>query len=139
MKKEMYLRREEISDLNGEVVQKSNLLSSKEREFLQFKSDIDDMNLKHRAALEQLQKQMDDFDVNQNEIVILKESNRRLRNDVSILKNELQRLTLSRTAESTPDSSAKVLRARNEQLMNTVERLNEKIKRIKRNVILVEL
>ena len=139
MKKESYLRREEISDLNGEVVEKSTLLSSKEREFLKFKTEMDELKLQHASEIDRLRRQIDDFGANETEMKKIKQFNLQLSSNLALLKTEIQRINMHDALAATQDSSNRILRARNEQLMDQVERLNKKIRRMKRNVTLIEL
>jgi chromosome segregation ATPase len=139
MKKESYLRREEISDLNGEVVEKSTLLSSKEREFLKFKTEMEELKLQHASEIDRLRRQIDDFGANETEMKKIKQFNLQLSSNLALLKTEIQRISMNDALAATQDSSNRILRARNEQLMDQVERLNKKIRRMKRNVTLIEL
>jgi hypothetical protein len=139
MKKESYLRREEINDLNGEVVEKTTLLSSKEREFLKFRAEMEELKLQHASEIQKLRRQIDDFGANEFEMKKIKEVNLQLSSDLAKLKTEINRINMHDHSSESEDHSKRILRARNEQLMEQVERLNKKVRRMKRNVTLIEL
>ena len=139
MKKESYLRREEINDLNGEVVEKTTLLSSKEREFLKFRAEMEELKLQHASEIQKLRRQIDDFGANEIEMKKIKKVNLQLSSDLAKLKTEINRINMHNNSSEAEDHSKRILRARNEQLMEQVERLNKKVQRMKRNVTLIEL
>jgi chromosome segregation ATPase len=142
MEKETDLKRNEITNLNGEVVEKSSLLSSREREFLQLKADMDELKLKYDAEVTVLKKQIDEFGANEKEVQKIHRKNIALEGEVANLRNEIRRLHMSGNDfdnPMSPQSSVRVLRTRNEELKGEVEKLQRKLRHMKRNVTRIEL
>jgi len=142
MEKETETKRSEISNLNGEVVEKSSLLSSRDREFLQLKANMDDLKLQHKAEVDLLRREIDEFGANEKEVQRVHHRNIQLERDVDILRNEIRRLQLTENVEGdmmSPQSSSRVLRTRNEELVGEVEKLKRRLRRMKRNVTRIEL
>lgn len=140
MEKETDLKRNEISDLNGEVVEKSSQLSSRDREFLQLKAKMDDMRLQHDTEISKLRREIDDFGSNETEMQKITLRNQDLEREVESLKHEVHRLHMNKGEDIlSPDSSGRILRTRNEQLKEEVEKLQRKLRRMRRNVTRIEI
>eukprot|EP00557_Chaetoceros_sp_GSL56_P012069 CAMPEP_0176479710 /NCGR_PEP_ID=MMETSP0200_2-20121128/1886_1 /TAXON_ID=947934 /ORGANISM="Chaetoceros sp., Strain GSL56" /LENGTH=927 /DNA_ID=CAMNT_0017875775 /DNA_START=12 /DNA_END=2795 /DNA_ORIENTATION=+ len=142
MEKETDKRRSEITNLNGEVVEKSSLLSSRERDFVQLKVDMDELKLKHHTEVASLKKQIDEFGANEKEVQRVHRINIDLEREIANLKNEIRRLHMngnSIDSHMSPQSSVRVLRTRNEELKGQVEKLQRKLRHMKRNVTRIEL
>ena len=139
MEKETDVKRNEISELNGEVVEKSSQLSSKDRDFLLLRAQMDDMRLQHATEVAHLQRQIEDFGANEIEVQRMRTRNMSLENEVATLKNEIQKIHMNGPQSMTEDSTVRVLRTRNEQLKGEVEKYQRKLRRMKRNVTRIEL
>jgi HAMP domain-containing protein len=143
MEKETDTKRNEISDLNGEVVEQSSRVSSRDREFLQLKANMDDMKLQHEAEVALLKREIDEFDANEYEVQRVHHRNISLEDEVSTLRNKLGRMQMNERENSTtllsPQSSTRVLRTRNDGLKDEVEKLQRKLRRMKRKASRVEI
>lgn len=140
MEKETDLKKNEIVDLNGEVVEKSSQLSSRDRDFLQLQSEMDELKLQHKAEIFRLQREIDGFGSNEREVQNITMKNQALHREIASLKNEIQRLHMSDSELlSSAESSRRILLTRNEQLKREVEKLQTKLRRMRRNVTLIEL
>ena len=140
MEKETDLKLNEIVDLNGEVVEKSSQLSSRDREFLQLEARMDELKLQHKAEISRLRREIDGFGSNEREVQNITRQNQALHREVASLKNEIQRLHMGdRDNLLSADSSRRILRTRNEQLKDEVEKLQKKLRRMRRNVTRIEL
>ena len=143
MEKETETKRSEISNLNGEVVEKASLLSSRDREFLQLAANMDELKLQHKTEVASLRREINEFGANEKEVQRVHHRNIQLEGEVAILRNEIRRLQLNDRVESDnmmlPQSSARVLRTRNGELVGEVEKLQRRLRRMKRNVTRIEL
>ncbi len=138
MEKETDTKRNEISELNGEVVEKASKLSAREREFVQFQAEMDELKLKHAAEVASLRKRIDEAGMNEREMEMTRMQNTRLEEEITSLRTELNRLHMHGNVMS-PDSSARILRTRNQQLKVEVDKLQTKLRRMRRNVTRIEL
>ena len=68
MEKETETKRSEISNLNGEVVEKASLLSSRDREFLQLAANMDELKLQHKTEVASLRREINEFGANEKEV-----------------------------------------------------------------------
>ena len=139
MEKETDLKRNEISELNGEVVEKASALSARDREFLHFKAEMDQLRLVHAGEMASLQKQIDESGANEREIDMIRAHNNFLQDEVTNLNKELQKLHMNGNNIVSPDSSSKILRTRNNQLKNEVDKLQTKLRKMKNSVTRFEL
>lgn len=142
IEKESDSRRSEITSLNGEVVQKSSLLSDREREVIKLKSDMEDMKLRHDTEIAELRREIDEFSANRAEVERVHFRNAALEEEISNLKHEIRRLHMKESANdqsNTFHSSMRVIRDRNDELKHQVEKLQRKMRRMKKNVTRIEL
>lgn len=142
MEKETDSRRNEITHLNGEVVEKSSLLSSRERDFLQLRADMDELKLKHEAEVSSLMKQINEFGANEKEVQRVHRKNMALESEVAALRNEIRLLHMNGNDMDpimSPQSSMRVLRTRNDELKGQVEKLQRKLRYMKKNITRIEL
>ena len=133
------MKRNEISELNGEVVEKASALSARDREFLHFKAEMDQLRLVHAGEMASLQKQIDESGANEREIDMIRAHNNFLQDEVTNLNKELQKLHMNGNNIVSPDSSSKILRTRNNQLKNEVHKLQTKLRKMKNSVTRFEL
>jgi predicted RNase H-like nuclease (RuvC/YqgF family) len=102
---------------------------------------MDDMKLQHEAEVSQLRREIDGFGANEREVQRVTRQNQALRQEVAAMKSEVQRLHLSsNNVMQSPDSSnRRILQTRNEQLKGEVDKLNKKLRRMRRNVTRIEI
>lgn len=133
MQTEMEKKRIQITELNGEVLEKSNNLSEKDREIQYLKSEMDDMELRHMSEVNRLHLDMD-ASVNKLELDNLQKQNTELQNEILSLNQEVGKLRAMFVNQplsgESSEASVKILRARNEKLKKHVEKLTLKLNKI---------
>lgn len=136
MQNEMEKRRGHITELNGDVLEKSNLLAAKDRELQYMKGKMDDIEIQHSSELNRLNRELS-ASVDKIELERLRKHNSELEYTILSLNQQIGKLRAMLVAQpsveaNSMDGSVKVLRTRNKRLQNEVEKLTSKLRRIKR-------
>jgi len=130
-KEQTAIKRDEILDLQGELLTKSHLLTTRNHELESIKYDVDKQKLCYESDLNALRQQVRVPGDRDNELEKLRARNSKLEYAIAESKQEIKlvrRKFTSRVGGS--NGTVKVLRNRNESLKNDVETLLHKMKHI---------
>jgi len=132
MQSEMEMKRTQITELNGEILEKSNLLNEKDRDLLLVKSAIDDIELLYSTEISRLKKELS-ASVDKKELETLRSHNSELEYSITSLNAEIGKLRaiiINQPKDIVESNiSTQILRNRNEKLKQDVEKLTSKLKR----------
>lgn len=134
MNGEMDKKRNEITELHGEVLVKANLLAKRERDIEHMKSEMDDLKLKHSSEVRDLRRELD-ASVDKVELERLRKYNSDLEYNITSLNQEIGKLRLmfvhQPSGEISAEGTVQILRSRNKKLMKDVEKLTQKLRQAK--------
>lgn len=132
MQNENEKKRSQVAELNGEILEKTNLLNEKDRDLQFLKGEIDDIELRHKSEVNRLREELSSS-VDKVELEKLRTRNSELEYNILSLNQEIGKLRAMLVNQPSvdvivEDAPVKVLRARNEQLKKEVENLTLKLR-----------
>lgn len=130
-------KRNEISELHGELLVKSGLLTTQNRNFEIYKFEVDKERLSYEANMNSLRAEIMVSENEYNVFIGINERNSELEHKLAESRKEIQcvheKFSSRNRILKEPNGTVKILRSRNECLKNDVEKLVKRVSYVQRS------